>query len=272
MALTVLRILAVNAGRPVHREVLIDALWGDLPESAALHNLHVSVSSLRRHLEPLLPGHSHPLLARRGQAYVLAPGSVPVTDLQDFDRHVREARTCHHAGDRTGQSAALRAALSVYAGDVLPGDGPAEWVVAVRDRYRLAAAEAAARLAELELARHRPAAAVDAAHRSVQIDPYRDASWQLLIRAHLGAGQPVEAERTKQEYAAVLAELGVPRPCAVRALRASRFVRRRDSPSGADADGASTRCGRRSATAAGDQDRLSATTSARAIRVRGVAP
>lgn len=209
-AQTVLRILAVNAGRPVHRELLINALWADLPEPAALHNVHVSVSSLRHHLEALLPGRSHLLLARRGQTYVLAPGPVPVTDLQLFDRYVRDARTCRHAGDPAGQAEALRAALALYAGDVLAGDGSAEWVVPIRERYRLAAAEAAARLAELELARERAAAAVDAAHRSVQIDPYRDASWQLLIRAHLQAGRPVQAERAKHEYAAVLAELGVP--------------------------------------------------------------
>ena len=46
-ARAVLRLLALHAGRPVHREVLIDALWPDLDATAGTHNLQVCVSSLR---------------------------------------------------------------------------------------------------------------------------------------------------------------------------------------------------------------------------------
>ncbi|WP_156996659.1 BTAD domain-containing putative transcriptional regulator [Knoellia aerolata] len=209
IALTVLRMLAVQAGSPVHRDVIVEAQWPELREQPALHNLHVSVSNLRRGLETLVPGHSRELLARQGQAYVLAPGEEAVTDLQRFDRLLAEASRCRRAGERTGQGQALRAALGLYAGEVLPGDGAAEWVVTVREHYRLLAAGAAAQLAQLELSREHSAAAVAAAQRSVQIDPWRDSSWRTLIAAHAQAGEPAESERAKQEYAAVLASLGI---------------------------------------------------------------
>ncbi|HEX2705323.1 MAG TPA: BTAD domain-containing putative transcriptional regulator, partial [Candidatus Lustribacter sp.] len=209
VALTVLRILAAHAGTPVHREVIVDALWGELRETAALHNLHVAVSSLRQGLESVVPGRSRQLLARQGQAYVLAPGTERITDLQRLDAHLAAATRCRHAGDPTGQIQALREAIDVYVGVVLPGDGAAEWVLAIRDRYRQAAAGAAARLAELELGRECAAAAAAAAHRSLQIDPWRDASWHALILAHDRAGEPAEAERARQEYAAMLDSLGV---------------------------------------------------------------
>ena len=45
-------LLALYAGQPVHREVLVDAMWPQLDVSAATHNLHVCVSGLRSALEP----------------------------------------------------------------------------------------------------------------------------------------------------------------------------------------------------------------------------
>lgn len=209
VALTVLRMLAVQAGSPVHRGLILEAQWPELREQAALHNLHVSVSNLRHGFDALVPGRAREVLAREGQAYVLAPGEEAVTDLQRFDLQLAAASRCRRAGDRIGQARALGAALVLYAGEVLPGDGAAEWVLGVREHYRLLAAGAAAQLAELELSREHTAAAVAAAQRSVQIDPWRDSSWQTLIAAHAQAGEPAESERAKQEYAAVLASLGI---------------------------------------------------------------
>src|SRR3989442_6470844 len=48
----VLRLLAVHAGNPVHREVLQMAFWPDADAETGARNLHVAVSSLRSWLEP----------------------------------------------------------------------------------------------------------------------------------------------------------------------------------------------------------------------------
>ncbi|MEI2765940.1 MAG: BTAD domain-containing putative transcriptional regulator [Dermatophilaceae bacterium] len=229
VAQTVLRILAVHAGSAVHRDVIVATLWGDLREAAALHNLHVAVSSLRRLLGTLAPGRARTLLARNGQAYALAPGGPLLTDLQALDAALAEATRCRLSGDRTGQAEALRAVLDGYVADVLPADGPAEWVLPVRDRYRQSVAAAATTLAELELRRGRPEAAVQAATQGVRVDPWRDAIWRILIAAHVAAGAPAAASRARQEYAAILESLGVasvpppapgPRPVPARAARA----------------------------------------------------
>ncbi len=223
MAQTVLRLLALNAGVPMHREVLVETLWGDLRESAGRHNLHVAVSSLRGRFEQLLPGQSRALLARLDQAYVFAPGSHIVTDLQRLEALLGKASRCRQAGDRLAQIDALRAAVDSYAGDLLPADGPAEWVVGIRERTRLAVAEAASRLAVLELERGRPGGAVDAAAQSVRLDPWRDSSWRLLIDANRRAGDQVKARKAAQEYRAMLKSLGVamtPEPALTSAPRA----------------------------------------------------
>jgi DNA-binding SARP family transcriptional activator len=205
----VLRLLAVNAGEPVHREVIVDALWPNLPEPAARHNLHVAISSLRRVLDSVTRGTSQSLLSRNGKSYILGQGTALLTDLQRFDALVAHATACRRAGDPTAEERALAAAVECYRGAVLPEDGPADWVVDVRDRYSVAAAEAAGRLADVLLARGRLAPAVAAVTQSLQIDPLRDGSWRTLIAAHEQAGQPAEAARARRKYAAVLESLGV---------------------------------------------------------------
>jgi DNA-binding SARP family transcriptional activator len=208
-ALTVLRILAVNAGAPVHREQLVELLWPDRSAEAAVHNLHVAVSSLRRCLESAAPGRGRALLSRCGDAYVFAPDLEPVTDIQLLERTLQGALQAAAAGDQEGQLSALRAALELYAGDVLPGDGPAEWVVDVRERLRRRAARAAGELAAVELGRGNVAAAVAPAIRSVELDPWNDEAWRQLIHCHHAAGDHAQAARARQSYHRRLQDLGV---------------------------------------------------------------
>ncbi|GAB3805342.1 hypothetical protein GCM10027605_31160 [Micromonospora zhanjiangensis] len=54
-ARAVARILALHAGRAVHRDRLLDALWPDTDPATATRTLHVALSSLRRFLDTRLP-------------------------------------------------------------------------------------------------------------------------------------------------------------------------------------------------------------------------
>lgn len=208
-ARALLRLLAVHAGRPVHREFLIDALWRELDLEAGTHNLHVSVSSLRRALEPGVARGASRLLVRDGERYVLRlpPGSR--SDLLSFDQALTEGDLARSAGRLDDAVALLTEALALYRGDVLPEDGPEDWAIGPREHYRARAAETAATLAEIHLARQDPATAAAAALQSIEIDPCRDVSWRLLVSAYQSAGDLAAAERARRSYADVLASLGV---------------------------------------------------------------
>ena len=77
---------------------------------------------------------------------------------------------------RRSRPTRLRRALERYRGDLLPEDGPAEWLVEARDRARLAAVGAARSLAELRLRAGDLAGAIQACLRGLAIDRYDDAS------------------------------------------------------------------------------------------------
>lgn len=205
----VLRLLSLQQGRPLHRELLLAALWPDLDTRAATHNLHVAVSTLRTCLEPGVPRGASSIVVRRGEHYLLVHPFDTVCDLTTFDRAVSEASTCRSAGDLPGAVAALERALERYRGDVLPEDGPAEWVVAVRDHYRMRAGDAAGNLAELLLDLDQHQAAVAAARRSIALSPWRDASWRTLQLACRTAGDLASAERARADYRSMLNGLGV---------------------------------------------------------------
>jgi DNA-binding SARP family transcriptional activator len=207
-AASTLRYLCVHTPQPVHRDKLI-MLWPDLADGAAIHSLQVAVSSLRTFLHPDGARDAR-MVRRQGEAYVLElpPGSV--ADVPALAEHLRRAEAARLARDAAAERAALTAVLAGYRGELLPEEGSAEWVLTARERLRLQAAAAAERLAELTLAEGDLAACAIAAQRSVEIDPFRDGGWQLLISAYDGIGNTAEAARARNDYRDVLAELGVP--------------------------------------------------------------
>ena len=208
-ARAILRLLAVHAGSAVHREVLQVAFWPDADAEIGARNLHVAVSSLRQLLEPGVTRGGSAFLLREGDAYrlVLAPDAE--VDLIQFSRALAAGRVARLRGELEAGIGSFRQALDLYAGELLPEDGPAEWVTELRDHYRAGALEAAQGLAENLLKRGDPAGAAQACGTGLWIDRLHDPLWKLLIEARERAGDPVAASRARRDYARVLDELGI---------------------------------------------------------------
>jgi DNA-binding SARP family transcriptional activator len=208
MERALLHLLSMRAGEQVHREALIEALWPDAEPDAGLHRLQVAISSLRRLIatddadQPLL-------LNREGESYRLVMPQDADVDVWQVDAYLRRAALARHAGQSGPEEESLAAALSAYGGPLLPGDGPADWVVGRRDALQAAAVDAAARLASLRLQNGEPQTAAEAARMGLSLDRYRDDLWKLLIEAADRSGHQAEAGQARRAYAAVLDELGV---------------------------------------------------------------
>lgn len=205
----VMRLLAMHAGRPVHREALIEALWPDAPPASATANLQVAISSLRGLLEPDRECRKPQLVVRSGDAYLLNLPADTYLDTLAFQTALNRSRRARAAGDTPAAVGGLRDALASYSGELLPEDGPAEWLQQDREMYRRQAANAAAELAAAELSAGNPREAVAAAEKCLVIDAFHDTGWQLLVRAHQSVGAPAAAERARRRYAAMLASLGI---------------------------------------------------------------
>jgi DNA-binding SARP family transcriptional activator len=205
----VLRFLALNAGRPVHREVLQETFWPEADPETGARSLHVALSQLRGALAPGAGRGACELLVRDGDAYRLALPDGARIDLVDFERAVMEARTIRARGATAIAIDAFRAALGAYGGELLPEDGPAEWAVARRERARSEAVEAARALAELLLDGD-PEGAAEACSAGLAFESHHDPLWRLLVEARERAGDQAAATSARSGYARMLAELGVP--------------------------------------------------------------
>ncbi len=211
-ARSALRLLAVQAGRFVHREVLTEALWSDLAPAAATRNLQVTISALRGLLEPHSRRGRAQILVRSGDAYgiVLPPGGY--ADTAAFTDAVQRWQQQRRTGSFHAELEALTAALSAYGGELLPEEGPAEWAVVARDHFRQLATRVARELAVAELTRGNVAGAIRAAEQCVALDPHDDESWQVLLRGYARSSTPAKAAEARRRYADMLARLGVSSP------------------------------------------------------------
>jgi DNA-binding SARP family transcriptional activator len=200
---TLLRSLAMAAGQDVHRERLIDWLWPDAEITVATRRLQVAVSSVRQLLDQASLDATHGIV-RHGDAYrlELPPGSR--VDVRDFEALLRRASA---AETREQALAARQEALGLYVGELFPEEGPAEFVVATRDRLRVAAAGAAAAAAQDAAAIGRAREALAAARLSVDLEPYQDLPWQLLADLHEAAGDISAAEQARRDHARARDEL-----------------------------------------------------------------
>jgi len=144
----VLAVLALQAGRPVGRQQMIDAVWGEAQPRNAVNLVQRHVSGLRRALEPDRPGRTpSDLLTWTDAGYLLTlpPGAL---DLDLFVRGLAHARTAQAAGQLQEAAAALHSALELWRGPVCDGlsspflDGQADRlaesrVSALEDRIEL---------------------------------------------------------------------------------------------------------------------------------------
>ena len=206
-ARSLLRLLAVHAGSAVHREVIAAALWPEADAGTSARSLQVAVSAVRGLFVEALGSDGGRLVAREGDAYRLAVDPEAV-DVRQFDRAVGEARLARGRGGDVAEP--LAAAMSLYGGDLLPEEGPAEWIVEPREHYRAAAVDVAREAAEAALLAGDARTAIEACRAGLGIDRYHDPLWRLLIEARQAAGDVSAANRDRREYEAILVELGVP--------------------------------------------------------------
>jgi two-component SAPR family response regulator len=195
--------LAYAHGTNVHRERLIDTLWPGATVDVGLRRLQVAVSSVRRLLQQR--GIAEIDTVRRyADSYQLSLGDA-IVDVVEFERLVVTARQEPHSVRRRIE---LRTrAINLYAGGLFPEEGAAEHIVHERERLRVIAAETACNLARDHQSVGDLAEAVAAARRSLELDHYQDAAWQLLTDCLAAQGDETAAARARREHVRLRASL-----------------------------------------------------------------
>ena len=205
-----LRRLCVDAGAPIHREALQEALWPNTDPDAAARNLHVAISSLRHALEPGVARGASSMIVRDGDTYRLALPADADVDLHAFDQALERSRRSRLAGNDQAAVEAFEQAARIGRQELLPEDGSAEWVVARRAGIRAATVDASRALASRLLSSGRHDVAAQVAVAGLVADRYDDGLWRALIEAREKAGDKAGARRAQSDYLNMVKELEAP--------------------------------------------------------------
>jgi len=209
-AASLVKLLALAAGNRLHREQVMYTLWPELGISAASNNLRQTVHAARRTLD-LSMGSRY--LASRDESLVLCPESSLWVDMGAFEEAVRTARSSR-------EPAAYRAALDLYAGELLPGDRYEEWAEEPRRRLRDTYLSLLLSLTRLYENRADYDSAAEVLRRFVAEEPTSEEAHAGLMRLYALKGSKGEALAQYERLEEVLlSKLGTEPAASSRALR-----------------------------------------------------
>lgn len=203
-AQALVKLLAITPGNRLHREQITDLCWPDTDPHAAAGNLRVALHAARRALEP-------ELAPRATSSYLVSDGAMlsldPATVWVDTDHAEETAEAALASGDPV----ALKDALSLFTGELLPEDRYLSWTEPRRARLNALRDEMSLALASAHLERGALQEATAMAEHVLRSSPADEAAHRILIDAYIRQGL---RRRAVGQYhlcrEALAAELGVP--------------------------------------------------------------
>lgn len=203
-----LALLVAERGRPVTRDELAEEFWLDDPPPAWEKGVMAVVSKLRAALRRA--GLGDAALGTSFGCYQLRLPTDSWVDIEAAADGVHRAETALAADDARGAYPWAYVAYHVARRPLLAGeDGP--WVGRKRSQLREIRLRALDCTIECAAANGEVAEAIQAAEDALAIEPFRETTYQRLMRVHAAAGNRAEALHAYQRCRAVLAdELGVP--------------------------------------------------------------
>jgi predicted ATPase/DNA-binding SARP family transcriptional activator/DNA-binding CsgD family transcriptional regulator len=205
-AKSLLKLLALAPGHRMHREHALDLLWPDSGSESQVNNLRQALHAARRALKPAPGASSNNYLQLLGDQVALCPEGDVWVDVRAFEEAATTAR-------RVGEPPAYRAAIDLYAGELLPEDRYEGWAEERRDGLRGTYISLLLELAVLYEEGEEFEEAIGALRKAVVEEPTREEAHMGLMRLYSLTGRRQEAllqyERLRK---ALLEELGAEEP------------------------------------------------------------
>lgn len=199
--------LMVERGRPVPRDELAAALWGEAPPATWEKALTVLVSKLRSLLTEAGLDAPRALTAAFGCYRLELPEGTWIDVVAAADA-ADEAERALEASDPAEAKTAALLAESLTRRTFLPGDN-CVWVEDKRRELAGTRSRVVTALADACLRTGAGGEAVSWAQQAIRLEPFRETGYRLLMEAHAADGNRAEALRVYERCRRLLAdELG----------------------------------------------------------------
>lgn len=215
--------LALRAGQDVPRAAVASAFWPESSDEQALTNLRRELYGLRQRL----PGFAASIeTAGRGMRWELGPEVscdvvrfvMAATDGTDEER------------DASAAAASAGQAVDAYSGELLPTRGE-EWLLDERARLHRMCVDLIDRLLARSGADVDPVRQIALASRRIELEPFEEPGYRLLMSLQADAGDRAGALTTFHRCSSILErELGVPPDPATVQMYESLLVGARQHP------------------------------------------
>ncbi len=186
-AAVVLKCLASQLGRPVHRERLIEWLWPETEVERGWERLKVTISYLRAKLRA--GGAMDETIETVGQSYLLRRDAVWI-DADVFATLVAVGCGLLNDGNRGEARARFEEAQSLYRGDYLEDEPYAEWCAEERERLREVYLELLAGMAKCYAEDGFFLEASQVCRTALMSDPCRESFLRALLENLVNMGRP----------------------------------------------------------------------------------
>jgi predicted ATPase/DNA-binding SARP family transcriptional activator/DNA-binding CsgD family transcriptional regulator len=184
-AATLVKLLALAPGHRMHREQAIDLLWPDSARSRASNNLRQVLYGARRVLDPASGSPERYLRLKDEQLSLCPEGQLWV----DADAYEEAASTARRSRD----PAAYRAAIELFAGELLPEDHYEEWIEGRRSELLQLYLTLLLELAGIYQDREDHVLAIETLRKAINEEPTLEEAHASLMRLYALSGRPEHA-------------------------------------------------------------------------------
>ena len=204
---SLLKLLLTRPGRAFSKDEIGEALWPGRTSEAADRRLRVTVSQLRRALEPELGrgSDSRYVLSQR-PGYLFNKEADCEVDAWRFGEHRQRAEAAQEAGELDDAIGEYGKALELASGEFLAEEPYEDWAMAAREEWQENRLTAYSGLAACLALKGRYSQAIEALERALTLDEYSDELHRRLMLYHYCAGEQSLALRTYRDYVRMLKE------------------------------------------------------------------
>src|SRR4051794_3687960 len=164
--------------RPGHafaRDEIMEALWPSVSPKAAERDLRVTVSRLRKALEPdLKRGSDSHYVLRRSPGYSFHPQANCEVDTWEFEKHQNRAEAAQEEGGLEEAINEYRAALELLRGEFLAEDPYEDWAMEVRREWQERRLTVLSGLSECLALRGLYTDAIEVCNQALALDDFRE--------------------------------------------------------------------------------------------------
>lgn len=183
---------------------IADVLWNGSPPPSWSTALRAIISKLRGLMAEYGFDDAVAIESAFGCYQLRLPPDVWI-DLEVAARAVHDAETELRAGNLAAANGEALVAAAISQRPFLAGDD-GRWVVQLRARLRDVRIRALSCRAQAAMANGDPALAAGDAELVIELEPYREAAYVLLMRAHAAAGDRAQALQTYERLRTLMAD------------------------------------------------------------------